>query len=221
MLINSSRIGQTVLLTVEGNRVYATQSVVVKQHSTIVHVPLPANYGPNVFLIRLLRSAEALCQLGGQSEKLRLLGQQINVKITADRETANAAKSADSTAPTGTPKLTLARYSPGDKITYRSRRPTRRAVRLRANSRSASWTSPIYALREDDPGALRDAFYPRRINRVSTEYSFAIRVSGRRGQVRAADRGPQEVPGYRLLERRPCAQTPMAWRRSPSRSRTT
>ena len=36
----------------------------------------------------------------------------------------------------------------------------------------------IYALREDDPKAMQQAFYPRRFNQVSTSYSFAVEYLG-------------------------------------------
>ncbi len=36
----------------------------------------------------------------------------------------------------------------------------------------------IYALREDNPNALKNAFYPRRYNRVTTTYSFAVQYLG-------------------------------------------
>ncbi len=177
VLINSSRIGQTVLLTVEGNRVYATQSVVIKQHSTIVRVPLPANYGPNVFLaacyVRQKHYATSETSL-----RVATLGQQINVKITADREAMNAAKSADSGAPGSAPKLTFAHYAPGDKITYMVQTTDPQGHAVPAELSFGVVDESIYALRKDDPRALRDSFFPNRNNRVSTEYSFAIQYLG-------------------------------------------
>lgn len=176
VLINASRIGQTVLLTVEGNRVYATQSVVLKQHSTIVHVPLPANYGPNVFLnacyVRQKHYATSETTL-----RVATPGQGIAVKITADRETLSPAQKADSAVP-GAGKLTLARYAPGDKIRYTIRTTDMQGRPVPAELSFGVVDESIYALRKDDPRALRDTFFPNRGNRVSTQYSFAIQYLG-------------------------------------------
>ncbi|MCW3100553.1 MAG: Large extracellular alpha-helical protein [Chthonomonadaceae bacterium] len=192
VLINSSRIGQTVLLTVEGNRVYATQSVVVKQHSTIVHVPLPANYGPNVFLdacyVRQKHYATSETSL-----RVATPGQGINVKITADRDMGRASGDVPpmgSTekltkldpnaqyASTPVPKPVLARYAPGDKIRYTVQTTDQQGHPVPAELSFGVVDESIYALRKDDPRALRDSFFPNRDNRVSTEYSFAIQYLG-------------------------------------------
>lgn len=176
VLINSSRIGQTVLLTVEGNRIYATQSVVIKQHSTIVHVPLPANYGPNVFLdacyVRQKHYATSEASL-----RVATPGQGIDVRITADRETGAAAPKADGSAPGGA-KPTLARYAPGDRITYTVQTTDPQGHPIPAELSFGVVDESIYALRKDNPRALRDSFFPNRFNRVATEYSFAIQYLG-------------------------------------------
>ena len=177
VLINSSRIGQTVLLTVEGSRVYASQTVVVKQHSTIVHVPLPASYGPNVFLaacyVRQKHYATTETSL-----RVATAGQQISVRITADRETGSAAPKAESGTSGTAPKLTLARYAPGDKITYTVQTTDPQGHPVPAELSFGVVDESIYALRRDDPSALRDTFFPSRYNRVSTAYSFAIQYLG-------------------------------------------
>ena len=176
VLINASRIGQTVLLTVEGNRIYATQSVVLKQHSTIVHVPLPADYGPNVFLaacyVRQKHYATSETAL-----RVATPGQGIHVKVTADRDAARTAASTDSAAP-GSTKLTLARYAPGDKIHYTVQTTDMQGHPVPAELSFGVVDESIYALRKDDPRALRDSFFPNRYNRVSTAYSFAIQYLG-------------------------------------------
>jgi uncharacterized protein YfaS (alpha-2-macroglobulin family) len=176
VLINASHIGQTVLLTVEGNRVYATQSVVLKQHSTVVHVPIPANYGPNVFLaacyVRQKHYATSETTL-----RVATPGQGINVSITADRET-NSAATADRTAPASGAKVSLARYAPGDKIHYTVQTTDMQGHPVPAELSFGVVDESIYALRRDDPRALRESFFPNRGNRVSTQYSFAIQYLG-------------------------------------------
>ena len=50
-LLNTDDVGQTVFLSVEGDRLYRTIAVAVTQHSTVVRVPVPTGYAPNVYLV--------------------------------------------------------------------------------------------------------------------------------------------------------------------------
>ncbi len=52
----------------------------------------------------------------------------------------------------------------------------------------------IYAIREDDPKALKNAFYPHRQNRVRTSYSFAIEYLG------DADKAEPKITARRKFE---------------------
>jgi uncharacterized protein YfaS (alpha-2-macroglobulin family) len=156
VLVNTAHLGQTVLLTVEGDRVYRSFTVPIRQHSTVVEVPVEAAWGPNVTLdacyVRDKKFAESSAPL-----RVRLDSRAVNVTVSADRD----------------------RYRPGDKATYRihttdarSGRPVPCEVSLSVVDES------IYALRADSPNALRDAFYPHRSNRVQTLYSFSVEYLG-------------------------------------------
>jgi uncharacterized protein YfaS (alpha-2-macroglobulin family) len=155
VLVNAARTGQTVLLTVEGERVYRTFTLRITKRSTVVDVPVRAEYGPNVTLaacyVRDKKYATSETPL-----RVSVPERELTVTVQADRET----------------------YQPGDTITY--------AVQTRD---SAGRPAPcelsfgvvdesIYALREDDPRLLRNAFYPRRYNSVRTNYSFAVEFLG-------------------------------------------
>lgn len=177
VLINTSRIGQTVLVTVEGNRVYATQAVPIKQHSTVIRVPLPADYGPNVFLdacyVRQKHYATSEASL-----RVAAPGQGIQVKITSDRDSANTMAKSDGGKPGEGAKLTLARYAPQDKITYTVQTTDPQGKPVPAEVSFGVVDESIYALRKDSPRALWETFFPSRSNRVATEYSFAIQYLG-------------------------------------------
>ena len=155
VLINTARIGQSVLLTVEGDRVYRSVVLPIRSHSTVVEVPVQAGWGPNVTLeacyVRNKKFAQSSAPL-----RVRMDRQALTVSVTADR----------------------AVYKPGETATYRikttdaSGRPTPCEVSLAVVDES------IFAIRADDPRALKDAFYPRRSNRVTTQYSFSVEYLG-------------------------------------------
>lgn len=165
VLINSVRTGETVLLTIEGERVYHTRIVPMTKRSTVVKVPIPADYGPNVFLaacyVKDKKFATSETPL-----RVNMPQKQITVHITADRD-PNAGTS---TAP--------ARYHPEDKITYQIQTTDSEGKPVPAELSFGVVDEAIYALKEDSPNALRDEFYPRRTNEVSTDYSFAIAFMG-------------------------------------------
>jgi uncharacterized protein YfaS (alpha-2-macroglobulin family) len=156
VLINTARTGESVLLTVEGERVYHSFVVPISQHSTVVKVPVEAAWGPNVTLdacyVRNKKFADSNANL-----RVRLELQTVNVVIAADR----------------------AKYRPGESATYRIRTTSAQTGKPVPCEVSLSVVDEsIYALRADDPYALRDAFYPHRTNEVSTHYSFAVEYAG-------------------------------------------
>ena len=50
ILVNTSRTGQSILLSVEGETVYQTQVLPANKKSTVVYLPIKAEWGPNVTL---------------------------------------------------------------------------------------------------------------------------------------------------------------------------
>ncbi|MBI4280036.1 MAG: carboxypeptidase regulatory-like domain-containing protein [Armatimonadetes bacterium] len=171
VLINADRTGQTVLLTVEGERIYRAQTVPITARSTVVQVPVLAEYGPNVFLsavyVRDKRVASSQAAL-----RVDIPARELRVSITPDR-----------------PK-----YGPGEKITYAIQITDASGQPARAEFSLGVVDESIYALREDDPRALRNAFYPRRYNQVRTIFSFAVRYLG------DADKAEPRISARRRFE---------------------
>lgn len=155
VLVNTARTGQTALLTIEGDRIHETISVPITKRSTVVRVPVRAEYGPNV----LLAACYVRDKKFAQSEtplRVTLPGSEVTVKVTADR----------------------ARFEPGDAVTYQVRTTDARGRPAPCEFSLGVVDESIYALREEDPRALRRAFYPRRYNQVTTSYSFAVEYLG-------------------------------------------
>ena len=168
VLVNSVRIGETVLLTIEGDHVYHTQLVKMTGRSQVVRVPIVAPYGPNVYLdacyVRNKKFASSETPL-----RVTMPAAQLNVSISADRNPPpSPSKSANA----------LARYQPEERITYHIRTTDDAGKPIKAELSFGVVDEAIYALKEDSPTALRDDFYPRRFNAVQTEYSFSIAFMG-------------------------------------------
>ncbi len=155
VLINSGKTGQSVLLTLEGERIYRSFVVPIKQRSTLVQVPIQNEYGPNVYL--------AACYV--KDKKFAQSEVPLRVHV-ADREVKVAIR-ADKTD-----------YAPGGKISYAVQTTDAKGKPIPAEFSFGVVDESIYALREDKPESLRETFYPRRENRVSTSYSFATEYLG-------------------------------------------
>jgi uncharacterized protein YfaS (alpha-2-macroglobulin family) len=156
VLVNTSRVGQTVLLTVEGERVYKTISVPISKRSTVVSVPVVEEYGPNVTL--------SACYI----QNKKFASSETPLRVTLTKRTLKVTITPDK------PK-----YEPGQQATY--------TVQIMDNKGQPVGGCPfsfgvvdesIYALREEDPKAILNAFYPQRYNRVSTDYSFSVQYLG-------------------------------------------
>jgi uncharacterized protein YfaS (alpha-2-macroglobulin family) len=156
ILINTARTGQTILLTVEGDHVYDTRTVAITQRSTIVTLPVRKDWDANVVLaacyVRDKKFASSETPL-----RVTLKTRELQVSVKPDKETSG----------------------PGETITYTvtttdvaSGKPVPADFSLGVVDES------IFALRADDPKALKREFYPRRSNRVSTSYSFRVEYLG-------------------------------------------
>ncbi|HLJ54419.1 MAG TPA: alpha-2-macroglobulin family protein, partial [Chthonomonadaceae bacterium] len=162
VVVNAQRTGETVLLTIEGERLYHQQTVPMDRKTRVIYVPVKREFGPNAFISACYVRDKHIAQ-SSASLRVATPQQELHVEVTADRR-------AD--------RLPLPRYGPGDKITYRVRTTDAAGRPAPAELSLGVVDESIYALKEDDPTALRDAFYPRRSNLVSTEYSFAIQYLG-------------------------------------------
>ena len=164
VLLNASKPNLTVLLTIEGDRVAYQQLVAMKGRSTVVRVPIRAEFGPNVVLAACYVYNKKIAQ-SEAALRVALPDKEITVTIQPDR-TGSASTQG------------LARYQPGDAITYTVKTVDKTGKPLACEVSFGVVDEAIYALREDNPNALKNAFYPRRSNQVTTSYSFAIEYLG-------------------------------------------
>ncbi len=151
VLINSEQTGQTVLLTVEGTRIHRVVPVPIAQRSTVVRLPIDREFGPNVFI-------EAL-----YVKNKRLSVSSIGIRVATPESELRVSVKSDKS-----------RYGPGDRVTYAVEIRDAAGKPQRAEFSFGVVDEAIYAIREDDPNALRDAFYPRRFNQVRTSFSFSL-----------------------------------------------
>ncbi len=151
VVIGAAETGQTAILTIEGERVYKTIAVPIRQNVTTVEVPVLEEYGPNVSL--------AACYIRNKTFSQT----ETPLRVTLPRKTLSIAL---------TPEKP--QYEPGQQasfdvaITDSEGKPVATELTLSVADEA------IYALREDDPKALRKTFYPHRTSRVRTRHSFEI-----------------------------------------------
>ena len=160
ILVNASRTGQSVLLSVEGDRVYQTVVVGLPKRSTVVYLPIKAEWGPNVTL-----SANYV-----QNKKFASSETPLRVSLPAQKLTV-------SVRPVNPPQQN--KYQPGDNATFAvSIKNAQTGKPVASDFALGVVDESIYALREDNPQATKQTFFPRRTNRVSTSYSFSVEYLG-------------------------------------------
>jgi alpha-2-macroglobulin len=149
VMLNTDSPGATALVTIEAEDVLDVQVVPLRQRSTLISVPIRRDYQPNVFISACLvkdvgfRQTEARLNVSSDEHRLQ-------VSVSSDRE----------------------EYRPGDfatfKISTRDHRGRPRAAEVSFGLVDES----IYAVREERRRGIWEAFYPRRPNRVWTEFSY-------------------------------------------------
>ncbi len=156
VLINADHRGETVLLTMEGNRIYTVRAVKMVHRSMIVHLKVLPEYGPDVYL-------DACCIQSGQwsstETPLRVLvpGKRILVQIAADK------LGSDGHEPV---------YSPEQKAVFTVHTTDENGKPVPADCSFALVDEAVFGIREDNPSSIMHAFYSWRYNAVDTEYSF-------------------------------------------------
>ena len=155
VLINTDRVGQTALLTIEGAQIHKVMTVPITRRTTVVDIPILKEYGTQVFLAALYVKEK---RLATSEVALRVVNPdaELQVSIQSDRP----------------------RYGPGERATYTVQIRDARGRPQQAEVSFGLVDESIYALLEDDPKAARNAFYPRRWNQVRTSYSFALTYLG-------------------------------------------
>ncbi|MBB6051644.1 alpha-2-macroglobulin family protein [Armatimonas rosea] len=151
VVIGAAETGQTVLLTIEGERLYKAIAVPVRQSVTRIAVPVLEEYGPNVSLGAVYVAHKQLQQT------------ETPLRVTLPRKTLSIALTPDKP-----------QYEPGQParfevaVTDSAGKPVATELALSVADEA------IYALKEDDSKALRKAFYPHRTSDVRTRHSFEI-----------------------------------------------
>jgi uncharacterized protein YfaS (alpha-2-macroglobulin family) len=118
-------------------------------------VPLQGEYGPNVYLAACYVKDKKFAQ-SETPLRVHVPDREVKVSIQSDKTD----------------------YAPGARVSYAIETTDVHGKPIAAEFSLGVVDESIYALREDNPDALRDAFYPRRQNRVSTSYSFAMEYLG-------------------------------------------
>ena len=149
VLINAARAGGTALVTIEGSKLFRAWTVPLPRKSNVLRVPLPEDYGPNVTL--------AACLV--RDKKFARSEAALRVSVPR-REVRVAVRSA------------RAKYQPGQRASYEIQTSNAQGQPIAAEVSLGVVDEAIYALQEDDKGALKRAFYPRNPNNVQTSYSF-------------------------------------------------
>lgn len=155
VLINSGKIGPSVLLTLEGERVYQSWVIPIRQASTVVRVPIKDEFGPNVYLAACYVKDKKFAQ----SEiplRVHVAAREVKVAVRADK----------------------ADYTPGAPATYQVTTTDVKGHPVPAEFSFGVVDESIYALAEDHPEELAKEFYPHRQNRVQTAHSFATEFLG-------------------------------------------
>lgn len=151
VVIGTAETGQTVLLTVEGERLYKTIAVPIRQSVTRIALPVLEAYGPNV-------SLAALCVVGKQLQET-----ETPLRVTLPRKTLSIALTADKP-----------QYEPGEDATFTATVTDAEGKPVQTELALSVADEALYALRDDDPKALRKAFYPLRTSEIRTRHSFEI-----------------------------------------------
>ncbi len=149
VLLNTSSAGGAVLLTVEAESVLERRVIPLKGKSTVVRIPVRAAYTPNVFISAcLVRDREFT-----SSEKRLVVksdAHRLRVTVDADRKV----------------------YRPGDQATFRVRTTDAAGRPVQSEFSFGVVDEAIYAIRREPARGLWEAFYPVRVNRVDTSFSY-------------------------------------------------
>jgi alpha-2-macroglobulin len=149
----------SVLITVEGEKLHNAQVVQLRGGLATITVPITNKLMPSATISASLVQDKRLAQ---QSIPLRIGTQarQMQVTITSDRQ----------------------RYEPRQQAELTVQTRTADGKPVKSELSLAVVDESLYAIREDNPKGLFDAFYARRPNRVETQYSFPwIALQGDKG----------------------------------------
>lgn len=163
-LIRTSDPGGTALLTIEADKVFKTQTILLKGKSTLVKLPITEDYSPNVSVsvctVKDKRFFENSHRIVLDDERKKL-----HIDVTADKDV----------------------YLPGDTATYTVKTTDKDGQPVPSDVSLSVVDESVYAIREDDL-QIENAFYPKREDSVRTSYSFPeIYLDG-------GDKGQGQIP---------------------------
>lgn len=172
VLIGSRQVGQTVLLTVEGDRIHRVLTVPIRGASTIVRLPLPETYGPNITVSACQVHRMAISE-SSTVLRVRIPQRALKVDVVPLRGDAKPGE----TVPC---KVTV-RDAAGRPVV--------------ADFSLAVVDEALLALRDYDPRDMMRTFFPQRWNAVRTVDSFSSSLLG------GDDKGaPAITPRQRFLD---------------------
>ncbi len=147
-------------ITLEGERLYHSQVVRAQGALTRVRLPITREQIPNAFVSVCMVRDKQLVQRQLEYRVGRRLG-AMRVQIQTDKP----------------------RYEPGETMQVRLQTADAQGNPVPAELSLAVVDEAIYAIREDDPAAVRRAFYSRRWNRVNTDFSAVwLALQGDKGE---------------------------------------
>lgn len=148
VLLRTSESGGTALVTVEGDRIYAATTVAIENGAAVVDLPVEAAFAPNAFVsvsyVHGKQFMEATRRLS-----VNLDARVLDVKVEPDRTVVQ----------------------PGDTVTYTVTTKNDRGQPVSADVSLGVVDEAIYAIAPDGTDIV-ESFYPKRVNSVSTGYSF-------------------------------------------------
>lgn len=172
VMIGTRRLGQTVLLTIEGERVHKVISVPIRTTCTLISIPLPHKYGPNVLLSACYIRKK---QFASADTVVRVKMPERELKIGIDVSKIAAA--------------------PGELVPVSIVIKDRFGKPVKAEFSVAVVDEALHALASDDPKMLFRTFYPLRYNSIITKSSFDVVYLG--GDEKG---GPIVTPRKRFLD---------------------
>lgn len=164
--VRSSKSDAWVWVTLEGDRLYGTKLIQLRQGVATVEFPITSESVPSAYA--------SACMIHNK----QFTRQTLPLKVGAERKQLNIEIQTDKP-----------RYEPRENAQIQLRVSDANGRPVQAELSLAVVDEAIYAIREDNPTALYNAFYARRPNRVQTQYSFPwLALQGDKGEAESVRR---------------------------------
>lgn len=150
VMINTPDKGAWVLFTIEGRRIFSHSVIQMTSTSTVVEVPIPAEYTPNAYACVSMVKGKRLVS-DSRPIFVSPKGNFLNVRVTTDKK----------------------RYLPGESVTYTLQTSDSAGKGVPAEVSLGVVDESLYAVREDRTQDIRKFFYGPRYNLADTSISFS------------------------------------------------